>query len=388
MARQIAAQFAALGDWDAAEPIESYPAPPQAPAPPSLGTAETSQSQRNLLPLPRAIELYLADHRAAASADSTLKKYRLVLGELHRFADSAGRTYLEDWNDPLAPGWVRELRNGWQVSQLVRDKKLGVVKAFFEFHLEEGRLSRNPARIRTRQNRALRKGAEDSTSGQKNPFSDGELARMMKACSELGKCELRLWPQKRNGRQVVAITEFRDYNRKITGEDLADFIHVSIHTGLRISDVATFDITRLNDRGEVRLRATKNGQWVCVPIPGWLQERIRTRARLYGPKIFRPTGVGIDAITENWRRPLKRLWERIGPWDQKPTPHRFRHTFVRLLLDRMLIDPRINVALIATLAGDTEAMIRKHYSAWMPDQQKIISDILKSSFAMVPRLGS
>jgi integrase len=329
-----------------------------------------------------AISEYMAEMRSVRSAASTLKKYRLVLGELARFSEGAGMVYLEDWK----PGDVRALRNSWDISPLSRDKKLGLLKPFFEYFVEGEILERNPARIKNRRNRALR-ADEHSSAGQKNPFTNAELERMLEGCSELGRNQLRAWPKKQDGRQVVAITEYRDYHRKITGEDLADFIQLSIHTGLRISDVCTFDIARLTAQGEVKLRATKNGTWIAVPVPEWLAERMRTRARLYGPKIFRPTGTGMDAITHNWRRPLNDLWARLGPWEQKPTPHRFRHTFVRLLLDRMLVDPRVTVALIATLAGDTEATIRKHYSAWMPSQQENISQILGASFAKIPRLG-
>jgi integrase len=210
---------------------------------------------------------------------------------------------------------------------------------------------------------------------------------MIEACRTLGRTEMREWPTNgHKGKRLVAITEFKDYHRKYTGQDLADFIHFSIHTGLRISDVAMFDIARLTPQG-VKLRATKNGNWIMVPIPEWLEERLRIRARMYGPKVFRPTGTGIDAITNNWRRPLNDLWKRCGAWETKPTPHRFRHTFVRLLLEKMLVDPAITLALIATLAGDSEEMIRNHYSGWMPNQQEMISKILSASYAKFPRLG-
>ena len=53
----------------------------------------------------------------------------------------------------------------------------------------------------------------------------------------------------------------------------------------------------------------------------------------------------------------------------------------------MLVNPKLTLAAIATLAGTTEAVIRKHYSAWMPGQQEILAEIIDASFAKIPQLG-
>src|SRR5207244_10408143 len=64
---------------------------------------------------------------------------------------------------------------------------------------------------------------------QKLPFTDEELKRMYDACHKYGKTSKYKW----------------------TGEDLADFISLSIYTGLRISDVALFQIDRMLPTGEI-----------------------------------------------------------------------------------------------------------------------------------------
>ena len=51
-----------------------------------------------------------------------------------------------------------------------------------------------------------------------------------------------------------------NYRYKLDGQDLADFISVSVYTGLRISDVCTFRIDRLQAHRECRIRTTKNGR--------------------------------------------------------------------------------------------------------------------------------
>jgi hypothetical protein len=47
-----------------------------------------------------------------------------------------------------------------------------------------------------------------------------------------------------------------------SGQDVKDFIVLSIYTGFRISDVATFDVTERLDRHDIYIRAKKNGERV------------------------------------------------------------------------------------------------------------------------------
>ncbi len=94
-------------------------------------------------------------------------------------------------------------------------------------------------------------------------------------------------------------------------------------------------------------------------IPGWLQDRVRMRAQMLGPLIFGShSTTDINVITDIWRRKLNRLWSLCGDWKQKPTPHRFRHTFARILLQK----PGISVRDVAELLGDTEGVVRKAFT--------------------------
>jgi integrase len=165
------------------------------------------------------------------------------------------------------------------------------------------------------------------------------------------------------------------------GEDMADFIAISCYTGLRISDVALFHIGRVQPDGAVHIRATKNGAWVDTWIPEWLQERIRTRAKIHGDYIFgKHTTTDLDVITNGWRDRLKDVWKMCEPWPVKPEPHRFRHTFARILLQT----PGIELRMVAELMGDTVEMILKHYGAWVPERQKSITTALREAFENTP----
>lgn len=74
----------------------------------------------------------------------------------------------------------------------------------------------------------------------------------------------------------------------------------------------------------------------------------------------------LDVITEGWRRKLQKVWKLCGKWKEKPTPHRFRHTFARILLQK----PGVTVRDVAKLLGNTEAIVLRHYGAWVVERQE------------------
>ena len=75
------------------------------------------------------------------------------------------------------------------------------------------------------------------TNEQKQPFTDEEIKKMYEACQGYGKTSKHQW----------------------NGDDVADFISLSIYTGLRISDVALFHLERMLPNSEIRVRTTKAG---------------------------------------------------------------------------------------------------------------------------------
>jgi integrase len=295
----------------------------------------------------------------------------LLLKKLKGFSESKGYVLLEQWG----PIDVREFRSSWLVSPQTAAKNMSIVKAFFEFCLSNEWTLRNPARLVKNQRG---RDAADRRSEQKLPFSDEDLRKMYEACeTKYGKQEIK-WSRLIHHRRVEG--QYVRYNQKWTGQDIADFISVSVYTGLRISDVSTFHIDRLQPTGEIQVRTTKAGTHVYTWIPDWLQERIR--AREVGPYIFgEHATTDMNVVTDVWRRKLNKLWTLCGPWRKKPTPHRFRHTFARILLQR----PGVTVRDVAELLGNTEQMVRKHYSAWIPERQERLTAVLKAAFGETPK---
>jgi integrase len=144
--------------------------------------------------------------------------------------------------------------------------------------------------------------------------------------------------------------------------------------------VGLFEVDRLAGN-EVFLRAKKNGGDVFAYIPDWLRDRIMDRAKRCGK---RPFVVGqsdrMETVTDMWRRKISKVFELAGKFDEKPTPHRFRHTFARILLQK-----GVPVADVADLLGDDEKTVRVHYSRWVPERQARLTRILQDAFTDKPK---
>jgi integrase len=88
----------------------------------------------------------------------------------------------------------------------------------------------------------------------------------------------------------------------------------------------------------------------------------------------------IETVPDMWRRKIGKMFDRAGGFEEPPTPHRFRHTFARILLQR-----GVPIADVADLLGDDEKTVRKHYSRWLPERQTRLTKILMDAFDDKPK---
>jgi integrase len=315
------------------EPVPGSPTPPPQEA--RLATIE------------QAAKEFLSDIEARRMDESTRRKYRTMLKQLRAYADHCGFLYLNQFDVDE----VTKFRATWKDDIRSSAKKLERVKMFFRFAEDRGWIPVNPAS-------RLKPPIGASKPAYKHPFSDEEIQRLYEACARFRS---RKW---RNG-----IGE-----GKVTGDVIQTFMMVLMYTGLRISDAATFSIDKLQANNAF-LFVHKTDEPVFTWIPDELVERLRALPLCRGKYFFLgPVTERKETAADKWRKKLNDVFDLAGPWKIKPTPHRFRHTFARLLLER-----GVPVDDVATLMGHSDPKITlKHYGRWVPERQERLTDILKS----------
>jgi integrase len=340
-AKAVSAAWEKAGSWD------ETPAPAPQPAP-----AEKLTSAR--ITIADAVKVFLNNREGAKIAPATLRKYKTFTKQLTEFADRRGYVML----DQLSSSDIDLFYGDLTLGPRAKGKRLGTIRAFFRFCMNRKWLHENPV------SSDLKPPIGANRVANKAPFTDEELQRIIDACDRMPGV---VW-RSGMGQGVW------------TGDDVKDFIWVMAYTGLRISDVGLFHMNRLKGN-EVFLRAKKNGGEVFAYIPDWLRDRLITRAKRCG---VRPFIVGqsdrLETVTDMWRRKIGKVFELAGEFDEPPTPHRFRHTFARILLQR-----GVPVADVADLLGDDEDTVREHYARWVPERQARLTKILKDAFDDKPK---
>ena len=340
-AKAVASAWEQAGSWEQVPVAPPEAAPPEKPTPARITLAD-------------AVKVFLSNREGAKIAPATLRKYRTFAKQLTGFADKRGYIML----DQLVSSDIDVFYSGLTLGPRAKGKRLGTIRAFFRFCINRKWINENPV------SSDLKPPIGASRAANKAPFTDEELQRIIDACDRIPDVQWRSGI----GQGVW------------TGEDAKDFIWVMVYTGLRISDAGFFHMNRLKGN-EVFLRAKKNGGEVFAYIPDWLAERLRTRTKRFGP---RPFVVGIsdrlETVTDMWRRKINKVFELAGAFEETPTPHRFRHTFARILLQR-----GVPVADVADLLGDDEKTVREHYARWVPERQARLTKILKDAFDDKPK---
>ena len=330
----VAANWHAAGSWTTAFPQ------------PYLETPNTNPARTTVN---EATAAYLANRKSREIASSTLAKYKTLTNQLETYCARQGYLYI----DQLGVTDMDRFYQSWNDGKKGKAKKLERLKGFVTFCMKRDMLPEDIAED-------LEPPANASALNPKAPFEDDELERIYAACDKIG-------PPTQPG------PGFRTW----CGEDVRDFINLSIYTGLRISDVATFDTSKRLKGNDVFLRMHKTREPLYTWIPDWLVDRLRAREKTHGSRIFM-CGVTGNAkqLCDIWRnKRLKAVFKLAGPFEEKATPHRFRHTFARILLEK-----GVPVADVAELLGDTEAIVRRYYAKWIKGRQVRLSRILQEAF--------
>jgi integrase/recombinase XerD len=350
-AKALVAAWEATGQWDSSLPSAALVAAP--------ANAVTSGAQKPTTSIEFAVQAYLVNRAGRDIAKPTLRKYSTFAKQLRAFSAVKGYAMVGQFS----PVDMDEFYGGWRDGVRAKGKKLSRLNGFFEFCVKRKWIAENPAAD-------LEAPVGAGAAANRMPFTDAELTRIYDACDRLPRTE---WKNQLGAGAWGS-------------EDVKTMIMLLCWTGLRISDAATFDMSRVSQHpaggANVFLRMHKTQGALFTWVDDWLYERLQARESRFGAKIFAcGSSERLDTMTDLWRRRINRVFDLAGSFEcGRPTPHIFRHTFVRLLLQRG-VSPRD----VAELAGDTEEVILKHYARWVPERQERLTNILREKLSNAPK---
>jgi hypothetical protein len=235
-AKALLAALETAGVWDAQKPKPSQPP-----------IAAASDPRR--ITILEATEAYMATCKHRGLQPSSLSKYRTSINQLTAYSDSRGYVLL----DQLTVADMDRFYASWKDGKRAGAKKLARLKAFVKFCRKRKWLTDDITED-------LQPQQGSSIPANKTPFTDEELSRIYAACDVLGG-------PKPPGPGA----------REWTGSDLQTFIMLSVYTGLRISDVATFNTRERLEGNDVFLRMHKTRKplftWILMDAAGHLGRR-------------------------------------------------------------------------------------------------------------------
>jgi site-specific recombinase XerD len=262
---------------------------------------------------------------------STLKQYKILFSRLNDYCKQHGYIFLKQ----LGVVQVREFRNSWTTySPRTAGKHIERLKRFFSWCVENGWLQDSPA-----------KPLKSPKAGETDviPFSEDEVEKILKACNAYGGP---------NKERLVVLTK------------------VMLATGLAIGDASMLSKDRVIKNGSgwyVELRRAKTGTAVSCPIPIDLGKAFHA---LEGETPFWSGKSDLEDLTKNWRKIYTKIFKAAGVDGH---PHQFRHTAAKRLLVAGL-----PVSHVATLLANSENIVRKHYSKWIPERQTAFDNAIRA----------
>ena len=284
----------------------------------------------------KAIEAFEADAKNTIKS-STLKQYKIILSRLEAYSKEKGYVFLKQ----LGVVQVREFRNSWTTySPRTAGKHIERLKRFFKWCGENNWIKDSPATPL----KSPKVGETDVI-----PFTEEEVEKILKA---------------REG--------YAGANR----ERLLVLTNLMLATGLAIGDATMMSKSRVTKNGHgysVELRRAKTGTAVSCPIADELAKSV---LGLEGDTPFWTGKSDLEDLTKNWRKIYTKIFKEAGV---EGHPHQFRHTCAKRLLVK-----GVPTGFVATVLGDAEEVVRKHYSKWIPERQAALEKAIRSTWEPIP----
>jgi integrase/recombinase XerD len=292
------------------------------------GSTATLPAEPNRTTVAEAISDYLTHiEKDKEAEDSTLKKYRTLMGQLQAFADWKGYRYIQElgqdavlefrrsWEDEDAGYKLdRKRKNGqplWRKSTIKTAKRQAkILRALFDRCVTRKWITENPTVVI----QFKRETGRRRTKEEVKYLTPGELVAILNA--------------------VDALPRMSDKNK----ERLKTLILVMRWAGLRISDAVT--LKALDVRGDVLYRVTKKASTpVQIPLPDHLMKRLQAMTPYRDGYLFwdrRTSESKMSTVRCNYTSTLATVFTKAGvktEGDGKLS-HMCRNTFAVDLLEK------------------------------------------------------
>jgi integrase len=153
-------------------------------------------------------------------------------------------------------------------------------------------------------------------------------------------------------------------------------------SGLRISDAAKLERSKLTDDGKLFLYTQKTGQPVYVPLPPSVVKILRELPNLENSRYFFWNGISAaETPGKEWWRTLKKIFKAGGV---DAHPHMLRDTFAVEMLSA-----GVSLEEVAVLLGHSNTRItEKHYKPWVRVRQEQLERSVLKAWAADPSIAN
>ena len=259
-----------------------------------------------------AIDAFRRDLAARNLRGSTLRGYRLTLGQFLAFAASRDVTHI----DAIDAGFLRACRESWTCAPGTQRLRLARLKAFFRFAAGSGWIGESPAT-------GIRAPKLDARPTM--PLTRPEIRALVMAANERPK-----------ERALLLLMRY---------------------SGLAIRDAATLARSSLED-GLLTLRRVKSGELVICALPDPVVAALREITSADREHFFWSGESAPTTAAKYWRARLHRVAREASVQGFKP--HRLRDTFaVELLVAGVAIQD------VSALLGHSSVQTtERYYAPW------------------------
>jgi integrase/recombinase XerD len=303
-----------------------------------------------------AVADFLTTKEQSGITKKHVAKLRFEMGAFKAFVHGRGLIMLAE----VLTEHALAFRNQLEGAQNTRAKKIFRLIGFFEFCVEMGWISRNPARARS----VVLKYDDQQTP---KALDDAQFTHLLASIALV------------NGRTTDA-----------TRTRLRSLVMLMRWTGLAIRDALFVERARFIENGvswKMQLRRAKTGHPVYCRIKNEVMAEVLAGAKSSGRYLF------VDAVPEDekerdnavktWGDIFRKLGEVADLKDSNGEPYHFtshalRHSFVLWCLNHEM--PTEDVA---ALIGDSVEIVARHYSEWIEARQARLDSRMLSALGLV-----